>query len=180
MLSEKQALAKLQKIKTDYQDLVKTEYEHKAKSCLTCETRGACCLDAHFVNVHITRLEAVAIREALAKLSTEKQKEIYERIESTVEKYELNSSGDTFTQTFACPLFEKGIGCLIHSDGKPAPCIQHACYENKSDLPPDELHEKVETQIERFNKLTYKNDWSWLPLPIWISLLNSVQSKSLD
>jgi hypothetical protein len=173
MLSEKQALAKLQKIKADYQYLIKTEYEHQAKSCLTCETRGACCLDAHFVNVHITRLEAVAISAALVQLSAEKQKKIYERIENTVVEYDLKTSGDTFMQTFACPLFEKGIGCLIHSIGKPAPCIQHACYENREDLPPDELQEEVEAQIERLNNQTYRQNSNWLPLPVWLSLKNS-------
>lgn len=170
MLSEKQALVKLQKLKTDYRNLIKTDYEHKAKSCLTCETRGACCLDAHFVNVHITRLEAVAVRETLGKLSAERQKEIYERIKRTIEKYDLKTSGDTFARTFACPLFEKEIGCLIHSAGKPAPCIQHACYENKSDLPPDELLEEIETQIERLNKYTYKQNPPRLPLPVWLNL----------
>ena len=169
ILSEKRALTKLRELKADYQNLIKTEYEGKAKNCLTCETKGACCLDAHFVNVHITRLEAAAIHQSLEKLSSERQREIYRRIENAIDKYDLKTSGDTFAQTFACPLFEKGIGCLVHSTGKPAPCIQHACYENKTDLPPDTLQENVERQIERLNKLTYKNDWSWLPLPIWIS-----------
>jgi hypothetical protein len=173
MLSEKQALAKLKKLKTDYQNLVKTDYEYKAKNCLTCETKGACCLDAHFVNVHITRLESVAVGQALKNLSAEKQKEIYERIEKTIEKYDLKSSGDTFAQTFACPLFEQGIGCLIHSTGKPVPCIQHACYERSEDLPPDELQEEAEAQIERLNNQTYGQNPNWLPLPVWLSLKNS-------
>lgn len=170
MLSEKQTLAKLRKLKDDYQDLVKSGYEQKAKSCLTCETKGACCQDAHFVNVHITRLEAVAIGETLKKLGAEKQLEIYERVEKTIEKYDLKSSGDTFAQTFACPLFEKETGCLVHFEAKPAPCIQHACYENKADLPPDELLEKVENHTERLNKQTYGQNPGWLPLPVWLEL----------
>jgi hypothetical protein len=170
MLSEKQALVKLRELKTDYQDLIKSGFEHKAKSCLTCETKGACCLDAHFVNVHITKLEAVAIRETLKNFDAEKQKEIYERVEKTIEKYDLKSEGDTFAQTFACPLFEKNLGCIVHSESKPAPCIQHACYENKADLPPDELLEKVENQTERLNKQAYGQNPRWLPLPLWLDL----------
>ncbi len=171
-LTEKQALEKLKKLKDDYQELIKTTYEPKAKDCLTCETKGACCLDAHFVNVHITRLEAVAIKNALEKLPEKHQREIYERNEKTIKKYNLKSSGETFSQTFACPLFEKEIGCLVHESGKPAPCIQHACYENKEDLPPDELQTNVETRIERLNKRTYGNAWNWLPLPIWLDSIN--------
>ena len=168
MLSEKQSLAKLRKLKDDYKELIKSVYEHKAKSCLTCETKGACCQDAHFVNVHITRLEAVAIRETLSKFDEQKQKDIYGRIAQTVEKYDLKASGDTFAQTFACPLFEKETGCLVHAEGKPAPCIQHACYENKADLPPDELLEKVENHTERLNRQTYGQNPRWLPLPVWL------------
>ena len=166
-LTEPKALDDLKNIKTAYREFIKINYEHNAKSCLTCETQGACCLDAHFVNVHITRLEAVAIKETLAKLSEEKQREIYRRARETVEKYDLKTSGDTFQQTFACPLFEKGIGCLIHENGKPAPCISHACYENKADLPPEQFQVQTEQRIERLNKRTYGNAWSWLPLPIW-------------
>ena len=71
-LSEIRALSALQKLKSEYQEFIKTNFEHKAKNCLTCETKGACCLDAHFVNVHITKLEAFAIRAALGKLSKKK------------------------------------------------------------------------------------------------------------
>jgi hypothetical protein len=168
-VSEKQSLLKLQKIKRNFQNFVRENFEHRAKSCLTCETKGACCLDAHFVNVHITRLEAVSINKELEKLSPEKQNEIYRRIENTIEKYELKSDGDTFAKTFACPLFEKEIGCLIHFSGKPAPCILHACYENKADLPPDELQMEIETEIEKLNEQTYKQLPKWLPLPVWLT-----------
>lgn len=170
MLSEKQALANLRKLKTDYRNLITSGFEHRAKSCLTCETKGACCQDAHFVNVHITRLEAILISAELKKLSGEKQKEIYERIISTIEKYDLKSEGDSFSKTFACPLFEKETGCLIHAV-KPVPCIQHACYENKSDLPPDALQTDAETKIERLNEQTYRKSSRWLSLPVWLDLL---------
>jgi hypothetical protein len=166
-LSEKQALVKLGKLKTDFQNFIRENYEHRAKDCLACPAQGACCTDAHFVNVHITRLEAVAIRDALRKFDAAKQKEIYRRNAETIEKYDLKDAGDTFAQTFACPLFEKGVGCLIHKEGKPAPCIQHACYERQSDLPPDELQEKAERKIERLNRQTYKQS-KWLPLPLWL------------
>jgi hypothetical protein len=171
-LSETKALQELQNLKTTYQSLIKTKYEHRAQDCLTCPTKGACCLDAHFVNVHITKLEAVAISKTLALLSEERQREIYARAAEAVEKYDLKTSGDTFLKTFACPLFEKGIGCLVHSSAKPAPCIQHACYENKADLPPDQLQERAENQIESLNKRTYGNAFTWFALPLWLGLVN--------
>lgn len=171
-LSETKALTELQKLKATYQVLIKTNYEHKAQDCQTCPTKGACCLDAHFVNVHITKLEAVAIRKTLENLSEEKQREIYVRAAETIVEYDLKISGDTFLKTFACPLFEKGTGCLVHSSAKPAPCIQHACYENKVDLPPDELQENAENQIDRLNKRTYGNAFAWLALPVWLGLMN--------
>jgi hypothetical protein len=177
MLSETKALKELQKLKATYRSFIKTNYEHKAQDCQTCPTKGACCLDAHFVNVHITKLEAVAIRKTLEILSEEKQREIYERAAETVKKYDLKSSGDTFQKTFACPLFEKGVGCLVHFEGKPAPCISHGCYENKEDLPPEEFQEIVENKIEGLNIRTYGKASSWLPLPVWLSLINSLKEN---
>ena len=170
-LSEKHALLKLLDLKNDFRDMIRQNYEHKAKNCLTCETKGVCCLDEHFVNVHITKLEAVLIGEELRELSIEKQWEINKRIETTIKKYDLKPDGDTFAQTFACPLFEKGVGCLIHSV-KPAPCIQHACYERPEDLPPDALQTEMESQIEKLNEQTYKQIPQWLPLPVWLSQIN--------
>ena len=167
ILSQKSALARLRAIKTAYQTDIQTNYEDKAKNCLTCEVQGICCTDAHFVNVHITRLEAVAINKNLANFDEEKQREVYKRVAETVETYNLTSESDTFAQTFACPLFEKGIGCLVHSV-KPVPCIQHACYERREDLPPDELQINAEQKIERLNEKTFGKS-KWLPLPIWLS-----------
>ena len=179
-LSESKALDELKKLKSAYREFISVNYEHNAKSCLTCETQGACCLDAHFVNVHITRLESAAIRDALAKLSEEKRREIYRRALETVEKYDLKSSDETFAQTFACPLFEKGFGCLVHENGKPAPCIAHACYKNKADLPPEEFQEQTEQRIERLNKRTYGGAPAWLPLPVWLSLTNPFMENPQD
>lgn len=172
-LSETEALQRLQRIKSDYQSLIQTQYEAKAKNCLTCETKGVCCLDAHFVNVHITKLEAKTISKKIAKFEKTKQVLLKKRISETIEKYNLTENGDTFSQTFACPLFEKKIGCLIHSV-KPVACIQHACYERQEDLPPDELQEEMETKIERLNQQTY-NQSKWLPLPLWLSKLDNLK-----
>lgn len=180
MLTETKALSELRELKTAYRNFIKINYEPRAANCETCPTKGACCLDEHFVNVHITKLEAVAIRKALEKLSAEKQAEIYRRATETVEKYDLKSAGDTFAKTFACPLFEKEIGCLVHSEGKPAPCISHACYENREDLPPEFLQEKVELKIEKLNKRTYGKEFSWLPLPVWLELIKNGAEKTSD
>lgn len=165
-LSEQKALEGLQAIKSDLRSEITEKYEHRAQNCLTCETQGACCLDAHFVNVHISRLEAVAIRKSLSTLPLRKQQEIHARIDKTIEKYSLTNEGDTFAQTYACPLFEKGIGCLVHRTGKPVPCIMHACYETADDLPPDELQTRAEEQIETLNVRTYGKARPLLPLPL--------------
>ncbi len=167
-LSEKKALEKLHKLKSGHQKTISQTYETNAKSCLTCETQGACCLDAHFVNIHITKLEAAAIHKTVAKLPGAKQAEIYQRVDETIEKYDLTDSGDTFSQTFACPLFEKGTGCLVHAEGKPLPCIQHACYENMEDLPPDQLFMDQELLIHNLNIKTYGRKTEWLSLPLAI------------
>jgi hypothetical protein len=171
-LSQTKALIKLQELKTAYQKHIRENFEHRAKNCLTCSTRGICCTDAHFVNVQITKLEAVAIRQTLKKLGAKREREILRSAAKTIENYNLTTEGDTFSQKFACPLFEKGIGCLVHFEGKPAPCIQHACYENREDLPPDELQEEVENRVERLNRLVYRQTPKWLPLPIWLNLID--------
>ena len=171
-LSETNALEKLHELKTEFAARIRNDYEHRAKNCMTCETPGACCLDAHFVNVNITRLEAAAIRRTLGRLSSKRQVEVFERVEKTISQYRLSESGDTFAQTYACPLFEKGIGCLVHREGKPLPCIAHACYENKDDLPPDELLVEQEGLVEKLNELTYRKPATWAPLPLAIRNTN--------
>ena len=167
-LSETKALEKLREIKSDYQQLIRSDYEYRAKSCITCETKGACCLDAHFVNVHITRLEAAAITRVLSRLSDDKQAEIYSRTESAIRKYGLSDEGDSFAKTYACPLFEPAIGCLAHAEGKPLPCIAHACYERPEDLPPDSLQDERERCVESLNHAVYGESPRWLPLPVAI------------
>ena len=167
-LSETIALEKLHGLKTDFAARIRSGYEHRAKSCATCETPGACCLDAHFVNVHITKLEAKAIRNVIDELPEAHRAQIDARIVTTIARYELTSDGDTFSKTYACPLFEKGTGCLVHEPGKPLPCITHACYENKEDLPPDELLTEAEEAVDELNELVYRKPAHWLPLPIAI------------
>lgn len=166
-VSETRALDGLFKIKADLRSEI-SGYESRAKSCETCETPGVCCLDAHFVNVHISRLEAVAVSNALAALPATLQRKVELRIGAAIENYGLSSEGDTFAQKFACPLFEKGIGCLVHATAKPAACIVHACYENADDLPPDELLSAAENRIDALNTRVYGKPQTWLPLPVAI------------
>src|SRR5215212_7012890 len=97
--SEEEALAQLQRVKSAYQSFIKLNYEHAAEDCRTCPTRGVCCTDAHFVNVHVTRLEAVAIRETIARtprLNEAGRRAVYERARLAVRRYNLRAAGDTF------------------------------------------------------------------------------------
>jgi hypothetical protein len=162
LISEKHALEKLRRLKDDFAVRITLDYETNAKSCVTCETQGACCLDAHFVNVRISRLEAVAIGEVLVRLPAETLDRVNRRVHDAIEKYDLDADGDN---TYACPLFEKGIGCLVHSDAKPLPCIQHACYENEKDLPPDRMLAEQEGQVDQLNRRVYGKT-SLAPLPV--------------
>jgi hypothetical protein len=86
--------------------------------------------------------------------------------------FNLSAAGDTFRQTFACPLYEPSVGCLVHARAKPAPCIQHACYENWEDLPPASMQSRTEHRVEQLNEKIYGAAWAWLPLPLWLSLLD--------
>jgi len=165
-ISEKKALGKLQSIKSAFTEGIRTVFEHRAKSCSICKTPGACCLDAHFVNVRITRLEAVAIHERIDQLLPEHRKAVYSRIDDVIEKYHLSDGDDAGPQTYACPLFEREVGCLVHGYGKPLPCIAHACYERKEDLPPDELLTEREFEVDKLNERVYGKPAEWLPLPL--------------
>lgn len=167
-MNEAEALTELRRVKDSYRNFIRDNFEFAAQDCGTCQTFGACCTDAHFVNVHITRLEASAIRETLERLPENERQKVYERAAETVEKYNLTTEGDTFAQTYSCPLFEPKVGCLVHAEAKPAPCIQHACYERQEDLPPNCLQENAERKIEKLNQEVYGDDWRWLPLPLWL------------
>lgn len=174
-LTEDEALTLLQRSKAAYQSEIKRGYEHLAQSCRECSTPGVCCTDAHFVNVHITRLEAVAIRETLKRtprLTDAARRRVYERARDAVTRYQLSAGGDTFRQTYSCPLFEPGTGCLVHSRAKPAPCIHHACYDNWEDIPPAVLQWRTEHRVEQLNTQVYGAAWAWLPTPLWLTLVD--------
>lgn len=168
IISEKAAIERLSAIQKNFAAEIRAGYEHRAKSCSVCKTPGACCLDEHFVNVRISRLEAVAINNVIAALPENKRKILAQCIEATIEKYKLDEAVDPAT-TYSCPLFESGVGCLVHDKAKPLPCIAHACYENEKDLPPDELLDERELAVEKLNKQVYGKTESWLPLPVAIS-----------
>ena len=176
--TEAKALAQLQRLKASYQSHIKREYEHAAQNCQTCPTRGVCCTDEHFVNVHITRLEAVAIRETLERtprLSRDEKRAVYQRARETVARYGLRLTStleESFAQTFSCPLFETKLGCLVHARAKPSPCIQHACYERWEDLPPTSLQTRADHRVEQLNAKIYGKAWRWLPLPLWLTFVD--------
>ena len=176
-LTEAAALARLQREKAAYRSHIKINYEAAARPCSVCPTPGVCCTDAHFVNVHITRLEAVAIRETLARtprLDDTERRAVYRRARLAVERYNLPASvaGDTYAQTYSCPLFAPNVGCLVHARAKPAPCIQHACYENWEEMPPVRLQWRTERRVESLNEKTYGAAWAWLPTPLWLTLVD--------
>lgn len=163
--SERQSLERLGEIKSRLRTEISAGYEHRAKSCVTCETPGACCLDAHFVNVRISRLEAVAINNFIDELPRERAKEIRERIDATIATYELTTDAESDNK-FACPLFEKGTGCIVHDVGKPVPCIVHACYELADDMPPSGIADAAELAVHRLNAQTYGRPQPLLPIPL--------------
>ena len=145
LVSESKGLEKLREIREDFRHDIAARFEHRAKACSTCETPGACCLDEHFVNVRISRLEAVGIRNAVAGLDDELGSAIHKRLAKI----------DPAAEFYACPLYQKGVGCLVHETAKPLPCIAHACYERKEDLPPDELLAERENEIDTLNRHVY-------------------------
>lgn len=162
--SERRSIERLSKIITDLRDEVSRGYEHRAKNCLACETPGACCLDAHFVNVRISRLEAAAINKFID--TRPDADAIRERIDGVITKYGLTA--DAANEKFACPLYERGVGCLVHDVAKPVPCIVHACYESHGDMPPSTIADAAELAIDRLNVETYGNSRPLLPIPLAI------------
>lgn len=164
-LSEKQGLERLAKVRSDFTRQIAENYEHRAKPCSQCSTPGACCLDQHFVNVRVSRLEATAIKERLDELSDDVYADVLGRAEDAVERFRLEEG---FDNTYACPLYHSGIGCLVHNAAKPLPCIAHACYEKGEDLPPDSLLSKNELAIDDINERVYGRSADWLPIPLAI------------
>lgn len=174
-ISEEQGLVQLQREKSRFRKHIQLVYEPAAQDCGTCPTAGVCCTDAHFVNVHISRLEAVAIRRAVenAELNEGERQSIYDRAGRIAERFALFADDDTFSRTYSCPLFRPGMGCLVHNEAKPAPCIHHACYENAEDLPPDSLLGWAEFEIEQLNRLVYGGDVDWRPIPVWLASMET-------
>lgn len=155
LASESGEMERLAKIRSEFAAEIRRSYERKAKPCLTCASPGICCRDEHFVNVRITKLEAAAIAGRLNELPEGKRTDVFERVAETINKYNLSAPGDPSLKTYACPLFEKGVGCLVHDTAKPLPCIAHACYENEADLPPGELLEEAEAAVAKLDRRVY-------------------------
>lgn len=165
MLPISKALNRLNAIRERLRDVVRTEYEPKAKDCLTCEVMGACCTDEHFVNVRVTRLEGEAIRRAVEELPEPVRSKALSRASSALKLLNRIAPEGSAAATYSCPLFDPATGCLVHDDAKPLPCIQHACYEKKEDLPPDSLLQNAERKVARLNSRVYGSAWSLEPIP---------------
>ncbi len=163
------ALERLAELREEYRSDIVSRFEHAALPCSQCSNPGACCTDEHFVNVHISRLESVNIADLIDRLDAPERERVKGRIRGAILIYELSDDGDTFARTFACPLFERGTGCLVHNDGKPFPCLTHACYERREDVPPDEMLSIAETRIDRLNDRAFGRGHRWLPLPVAIA-----------
>lgn len=170
-MAEAKALVQLRRAKQSFAHYITRNYAHKALDCSKCQT--VCCADAEFVNVNITRLEAEAIWRTLKqspRISPQLFDEIIARARAAIKRYQLSQQGDTFQQTYSCPLFEAGIGCTVHWKAKPAPCIQHGCYDDWQDLPDTAQFARVERRVEQLNERVYRDEqhWQYAPIPVWL------------
>lgn len=165
VIPEKKALEKTLEIKASHRRVIAEEFEVRAKDCATCETKGACCLDAHFVNVRVSRLEAVLMAEELGKLPPIELERVKARVDESIERFALIEEGGPAEKTYACPLFEPAVGCLVH-EVKPVPCVQHACYEKESDLPPEHLRDEAEIEIDGISRRTYGKSLPLKSIPL--------------
>lgn len=172
-LSETSALRRLHRIKEGLRSDLEA-YEERAASCLTCPTPGECCLDEHFVNVHVSRLEAVAISDVIDGLDPFRRAAVLERLENV--SLRLIAKADGRNATFACPFYERSTGCIVHDEAKPAPCMVHACYERAEDLPPDDRQDQAENAIYRLNKRVYGSS-TLDPLPLAVQAVRRVRRK---
>ncbi|MBX7221697.1 MAG: hypothetical protein K1Y36_17225 [Blastocatellia bacterium] len=172
-LTENRALVQLREIKQGFARYIDRNFGRFAEDCSKCTT--PCCADAQFVNINITRLEARAMIETLresSKYGPDKVAEVLDRAQATATTYGLSEEGDTFEKTYACPLFEKGVGCLVHWKAKPAPCIQHGCYENWQHLPEAGTLRRVERTVARLNEQVYEKPVEFLTIPVWLLKIN--------
>ncbi len=175
------ALTQLRRIKQRFACYIGKTYGHLAADCATCPT--PCCADAQFVNVHIVRLEAKAMLATLQnspKHGPARVREVLARAADAVARYGLTETGDTFGQTYACPLFEPGVGCLVHWKAKPAACIQHGCYERWEDLPETGTQRRVERQVAALDAAVHGAPSTWLPIPLWLLRAADEADESLD
>jgi len=163
-LSRTNALLQLAELREKFRTDITANFEHRAKSCETCETKGACCLDVHFVNVRISRLDAEAVSAVINRLPSTEKETVLARVDKAIRTFRLDENG----ATYACPLYDRTAGCLVHDEAKPFACIAHACYENREDLPPDHLLTEQEGLVEELNIRTYGGSALWLPIPLAI------------
>ena len=152
-------------------------HEVNAKNCQTCETKGLCCTDVHFVNVRITPLEAKVIAGHIENLPEESRGRIKTRVAESIETLERTDDGGDTSGFYSCPLFDEQIGCSVH-DVKPGPCIHHACYEKKSDLPPMKSLDEYDEAVASLNRRVYGRDVIPLPIPIAIGKILSDSALS--
>lgn len=157
-LGESTGIERLAAIREEFRGEIVQRFEHRASPCSICETPGACCLDEHFVNVRVSRLEASAIKKAVGEMPDYVRSAVFSRLERI----------DPVAEFYACPLYESGVGCLVHDTAKPLPCIAHACYESREHLPPDELLSARELEIDGLNRRVYGR--SEPPRPIHMAL----------
>jgi hypothetical protein len=174
-IARDEALARLKRIKDRFSAYIAKRYASKAVDCSTCST--PCCSDAEFVNVNITRLEGEAIMRTLRvspRITPELRERILGRAREAVRRYGLDAASDTFSTTYACPLYEPGTGCLVHYKAKPAPCTQHGCYDDWRDLPDEIELRRAERRVADLNRAYYRSDeagWGFRTIPVWIARL---------
>ncbi|REJ75287.1 MAG: hypothetical protein DWQ47_07315 [Acidobacteria bacterium] len=168
-LGENKAIELLKEVRERFRSTVKTRYETRAKDCGTCEVRGSCCVDEHFVNVHISSLEAAAIKKSVKEMPEAMRRRVIKKAGAESKRFKDEAGTDSFYFTYSCPLYDRNKGCLVHKSAKPLPCINHACYEKKEDLPPERLLESAERQVGVLNSRVYGNAWTLEPIPVWIS-----------
>jgi hypothetical protein len=163
-ISETAAIELLNRLREEFRLEIAENYEFRAASCRDCVTQGICCTDRHFVNVEISKLEAVAIRRAISCFPYELRQRIISRARRQSELCRIEKR-----ETYACPLFEPGIGCTVHDVAKPFPCIFHSCYEKAEHLPPAGLLYDAEKKIAKLNERVYLCHPTYSNIPFAIS-----------